>query len=348
MVGTNYAIHCLEQGHEVIVIDNHARGESNYLNERLLVRTAAKLKVKLYLVPGDVANDLQLEHVFDFGHIDHCVHAAAQSSVNVSIQDPGLDFASNVIGTFQLLEMFRERDPETKIIFMASNKVYDVTEWHTQLVGTRYTWAANKRGPTEGRPYMTDAVEPYGASKIAGFYYARCYAAMYNMPIVITVPSGMYGPNQYGKEEQGWLGWFTIASILGLPITIYGDGFQVRDMVHTSDVCRIFDMLFAKAEQIKGEVFNIGGGPANAISLIDALHEIALQSGKMPTPVTYADWRPKDNKVYISNIHRATDLGWAPAIDIQTGIRRMVEWVESEKSTIKKLYAPSEGHYASR
>jgi len=292
----------------------------------------------LRIVFGNVAlPEVVQEALNQFDGVDHVVHAAAQSSVNLSMEFPEVDFASNVVGTFTLLEELRKSAPKAKVLYLASNKVYDVTGWPTELYGSRYRWVGNRQGPSEQFPFYTDAKEPYGASKIAGFYYSRCYAAMYDMPILIVVPSGMYGPQQYGKLAQGWLGWFIIATELQLPITICGDGFQVRDMLHVRDVCSAFDRLLEVASVYSGEVFNLGGGVRNSVSLVEALQHIERISGVTPKTI-FGEWRPQDNKVYVSNIEKIIALQWHPTISIEDGIREMCSWVRSEKDVLQKLY----------
>ena len=336
LVGSNYARHCLEQGHQVVVLDGYTRGRSCKYNEEWLRKYGASQFLRI--VRGNVAlSEVVQSALKQFDGIDRVVHAAAQSSVNVSMEAPEVDFSSNVIGTFTLLDELRCTAPKAKVLYLASNKVYDVTGWPVELVGSRYRWVGNRQGPSEQFPFYTDAKEPYGASKIAGLYYSRCYAAMYDMPIVIVVPSGMYGPRQFGRSAQGWLGWFCIATLLGLPIEIKGDGFQVRDMLHVQDVCLAFDRLFEVADVYKGELFNLGGGVRNAVSLVEALGLIADTLG-MKSKIVYGDWRPQDNKVYVSNIERMVGMQWHPTVSIQVGVKDMCTWVKSEEAVLRALY----------
>jgi len=340
-VGVNYALHAAKAGHEVILVDNRFRGLSNSLNEQWLWKQAGK-DAKIMAITGDVANaddiDTAMSALLSDDPEDiRVLHAAAQASVDYSIKDPGLDFAYNVIGTFNLLEALRNRCPQAKMIHVTSNKIYDTTDWPVEIHGTHYSWVGRNVGPADVLSKFIDAKEPYGASKIAGLYYSRCYAAMYNMPIVIAVPSGMYGPRQFGRSGQGWMGWFTVACALGYALQIKGDGFQVRDMVHVNDVNTAMDILFAQATKTPGELFNIGGGPRNAISLIEALTEMSKHLGKM-AKLEYVDWRPQDNKVYISNIEKMISLGWSPTISVQDGIKNMCEWVVSQKDDLESLY----------
>lgn len=338
LVGANFAAHRLAMGDKVVVLDNYLRGQSNRANQVWLEQQEGA-DGHLKVISGSVANQHDVEKAIrTFGGVDAVLHAAAQSSVNLSIKDPETDFMYNAAGTFWVLESLRRRCPKAKFIFTASNKVYDVTGWPVERLRSRYQWTSRRVGPSESLPFATDAVEPYGASKIAGFYYTRCYAAMYDMPAVVTVPSGMYGPRQFGKEEQGWLGHFVASVAFDRPITFYGDGHQVRDMVHVDDVCVAFDILFDKAAELKGHVFNIGGGVRNAISLKESISYIEAGLGKRAR-IEYDDWRPMDNKVYISNIEKMVNLGWTPSITIQEGIEKMCRWVESSREEWEAIYS---------
>lgn len=335
-IGTNYAEHCLRRGDSVVVLDNYTRGSSNHLNaEWLLERPGA---ADLIVMAGNITREKDIElAVSSLGGVDVVIHAAAQSSVNKSMEDPRLDFESNVVGTFNMLEFLRRHHSQARFVFMASNKIYETSLWPVQKHETRYSWAGVD-GPYDRMPFCTDAREPYGASKIAGFYYSRCYAAMYNMPISIVVPSGMTGERQYGCMDQGWGGWFSIATLLELPLTILGDGLQVRDLVHTDDVCTALDLVVDLALEHPGDVYNLGGGPDNAISLKEALIVIEDEMG-IKAKVTYANWRPQDNKVYISNIDKLQRFGWKPTISVEQALRRVCRWAKANEGTLKKLYA---------
>lgn len=333
LVGVNYARHCLVRGDRVYILDNHARGLASELNAGWLRKFG-----KPIVIEESVADRQTIRRIFnDAGGLDLIVHLAAQSSVNKSMINPALDFESNVIGTFNMLDETRLQSPDATFLFFASNKVYDVTHWETARTNKKYVWPTRRVGPSEVFPFHTDAKEPYGASKIAGLYYARCYAAMYGLKTAIVVPSGMYGPRQFGRSAQGWLGWFVIATILGLPITIAGDGYQVRDMLNVTDVNNAIDMIEVQAGKFPGELFNLGGGVRNAPSLLEALELIKQNLGTSPK-LEYADWRPQDNKVYISNCERLVGLGWFPSVSIERGVKEMCDWAVSELANLKKVY----------
>lgn len=338
LVGANYTAHRLRSGDDVVVMDTNRRGKSNTFNANWL-RTLPDARGSLTILDGedgDIRDPNAVVYACE-GKTDVVVHCAAQSSVNLSMQDPATDFDINARGTVNILEVLRKEHPQAQFIFMASNKVYDVTNWPTQHSGLRHKWVARHVGPSENMPFYTDAREPYGASKIAGFYYTRCYAAMYGMKAVVMVPSGMYGPGQYGRAAQGWLGWVVIATMLGLPITIAGDGYQVRDMLHVNDVNRALDVVVAGNYQ--GEVFNMGGGPRNAVSLIEAIRLVEKTFGQT-AKLVYEDWRPQDNKVYVSNCEKLISLGWSPLVYIESGIVEMCAWAQKNRETIETLYLP--------
>jgi len=335
LVGVNYSSHRLKRGDRVCVLDNGTRGKSNQVNAEWLRGHPEASNLVLY--NGDVTKMSDIETAVDLlGGVDVMIHAAAQSSVNKSMEDPRLDFEANVVGTFNVLEFLRQQYPRARFVFMASNKIYETSLWSVDKHETRYSWA-DRQGPSDDMPFYTDAREPYGASKISGFYYSRCYAVMYNMPVSIVVPSGMTGERQYGRMEQGWVGWFSIATLLGLPLTVLGDGLQVRDLVHTDDVCVALDLVVDLAAKYPGEVYNLGGGLDNSISLKEALVIIEDELG-LKAIVTYEAWRPQDNKVYVSNIDKLQRFGWKPGVVVEQTIRRVCRWVKANRGVLERLY----------
>lgn len=346
LVGSQYAAHALARGDEVVILDNEARGESTARNWYWLRKQVEARPEQLKYVKGDVADPEAVQMALT-PRVDWVLHAAAQSSVNVSIHEPELDFVSNAMGTVVLLTRLLDYHQKPRMVFLASNKIYDTTTWPVEKIGKRYRWVGRGIGPSEEYPFHMDAKEPYGASKIAATYYCRCYAAMYDLPVVVGVPSGMYGPRQFGRSEQGWMGWFIIATMLGLPISICGDGYQVRDMCHTDDVNAAVDTLLDHATEYKGELFNIGGGPRNATSLLQALEMIETITRQKPI-LSYESWRPQDNKVYVSNIERMVGLGWSPKIDLEEGITRMVRWVQDNQPEIESVYLDQGAKHAAR
>jgi CDP-paratose 2-epimerase len=231
-----------------------------------------------------------------------------------------------------MLEVARVND--ASVIFTSTNKVYGenvnnipVTE---KEVRYEFSDAKYKNGIPEG--FSTDSTghSPYGCSKLAADIYVQDYAHTYGLKTGVFRLSCIYGERQFGVEDQGWVAWFIIATLTGKAVTIYGDGKQVRDILHVSDLIQAFDK-FLKSN-LKHEVYNIGGGPSNSLSVIELLHLIETFTNKSPR-LTYTNWRTADQKVYISNITKAKEiLKWAPKITPSEGVRRLIEWVSSNRN----------------
>lgn len=265
---------------------------------------------------------------------DVIVHTAGQVAVTTSMADPRTDFDTNVVGTFNVLEAARKAASDPAIVFCSTNKVYGdhVNEIPVEEGSTRYAFAdpAFEAGIPE--TFETDRCHhtPYGTSKLAADLYVQEYARSYGLKTAVFRMSCIYGTHQFGMEDQGWVAHFAISAAIGRPLTIFGDGKQVRDVLFVEDLLDAYDAFIDHAAKLKGGVFNAGGGPGFTMSLLEllALLEKELRG---PIPVSYADWRPADQKVYISDIRRARkDLGWTPKVSPQEGVRRIVEWLTNE------------------
>jgi CDP-paratose 2-epimerase len=192
---------------------------------------------------------------------------------------------------------------------------------------TRYRYADLPLGIPES--YPLDFHSPYGCSKGAGDQYVRDYSRIYGLPTIVFRQSCIYGPRQFGVEDQGWLAWFVIAAVTGKPITIYGDGKQVRDVLHVADLMDIYDLAIEKTEQAAGEVFNIGGGPDNTLSVWQEFRPLLQDLTGGPIVASSGDWRPGDQRIYVSDIRRAGRiLGWKPKIDVEQGVQELGQWVK--------------------
>jgi CDP-paratose 2-epimerase len=177
--------------------------------------------------------------------------------------------------------------------------------------------------------YPLDFHSPYGCSKGAGDQYVRDYSRIYGLPTVVFRQSCIYGPRQFGIEDQGWLAWFVIAAVTGMPITIYGDGKQVRDVLHVADLMDAYDLAIGKTEQAAGEVFNIGGGPENTLSVWQEFRPLLQDLIGGPIKANSRDWRAGDQRVYVSDIRKAERiLGWKPRIDVERGVQELGKWVK--------------------
>ncbi len=265
---------------------------------------------RLEFVKGDVRNASNISNAAK--DADEIYHLAAQVAVTTSVDQPRKDFEVNVLGTFNVLEAARRSGRRPFLLFTSTNKVYGSLDGVPVAVeGTRYR--AQDRGfcgvaETE----LLDFHSPYGCSKGAADQYVRDYARIYDLPTVVFRMSCIAGPRQFGTEDQGWVAHFVYSVLEGKPITIYGDGFQVRDVLHVSDLIDAMQAVRRMSSRTAGEIYNLGGGPERAISVVEMLEAIARETGIDPI-LQYSDVRPGDQPLYISNIAKLTaHTGWWP------------------------------------
>jgi CDP-paratose 2-epimerase len=263
---------------------------------------------------------------------DIIVHAAAQTAVTTSVTDPAPDFDTNMLGTFNVLEGARLSGRRPGIVYCSTNKVYgeNVNNVGLKEDDARYRFEESfSRGIPES--FSIDGCEhtPYGCSKLGGDLYMQDYARLYSLRVGVFRMSCIYGTRQFGLEDQGWVAWFVIAALTGKPITIYGDGKQVRDVLFVDDLADAYD-AFLESGRAHG-LYNMGGGPEHTLSLLELLAMLGEEAGVRPS-VSYAGWRPSDQKVYVSDIRRAReDLGWAPKTAPRDGVRRLIAWVREHQ-----------------
>ena len=320
-IGVNCAAYFSRRGDQVILFDNLSRrgAEQNasWLAEKYPCR----------LVRGDIRNVDELAQLFrQEGPFDLILHLAAQVAVTTSVANPREDFEINAWGTFNLLEAVRLLNPRAVFIYASTNKVYGgMEDLRIGEVAGRYAYLDQPGGIEETRPL--DFHSPYGCSKGAADQYCRDYHRIYGLRTVVIRQSCIYGYHQFGIEDQGWVAWFCIAALLDRPITIYGDGKQVRDVLFVDDLVSLYDRTYQNIELTSGRIYNVGGGPEHTLSLHDLLGQLEiLKGGKIP--VRYDDWRPGDQRVYVSNIQRAkAELGWTPQIPAMKGVARLYDWV---------------------
>jgi len=321
-IGSNYVSHLLARGEKVTVYDNLSRS-GTLSNLRWLKEKYGEGSFRL--IEGDVRDSALLSLAVN--EVDIIVHLAGQVAVTSSVTNPREDFESNALGTFNLLESARlsERDPI--VLYASTNKVYGCME-DVKIVEeeTRYRYEKLPFGVPES--YPLDFHSPYGCSKGAGDQYVRDYARIFGIKTVVLRQSCIYGPRQFGVEDQGWLAWFMIAAATEAPITIYGNGKQVRDILHVEDLMNVYDLAVANISQVTGKVFNIGGGQDNTLSIWREFSPLLERlMGKMIT-ITSGDWRPGDQPIYISDIRNASrELGWEPKINPNAGVGQLYDWV---------------------
>ena len=330
-IGCNYAHRLLSRGEQVTVYDNLSRRGSGANVAWLREQHGAG---NLHLVVGDVRDYDTLAQAAR--KADVVVHLAGQTAVTTSVKDPRSDFEDNALGTFNALEAARHMDANPIFIYASTNKVYGGMEEVAVIEQeTRYAYRDFPLGIPETQPL--DFCSPYGCSKGAGDQYVRDYARIYGLPTVVFRQSCIYGPRQMGVEDQGWVAWFIIAAITGQPITIYGNGKQVRDVLFIDDLLDAYDAAIARIDVAAGQVYNVGGGPAHTMSVWTEFYPILERLIGHPIPVSDDDWRPGDQPIYISDIRKAgRDLGWRPQVGVEEGVRRLYEWVVANRELFEK------------
>jgi CDP-paratose 2-epimerase len=265
--------------------------------------------------------------------VDIIIHLAGQVAVTTSVLHPREDFEDNALGTLNVLEAARLSGRRPIVLYSSTNKVYGgMSDVATVERQTRYEYVDQPYGMPE--TYPLDFYSPYGCSKGAGDQYVRDYARIYDLPTVVFRQSTIYGPRQFGIEDQGYLAWFIIAALLGKPISIYGDGKQVRDMLFVSDLLDAYDLAVEKINIASGKVYNVGGGPENTTSIWRELGP-TLESlmGQKISVEWVENWRPGDQRIYVSDIRKIKhELGWQPRVRFQNGVRLMFNWMKENQA----------------
>jgi CDP-paratose 2-epimerase len=280
---------------------------------------------------ADIRDRAAVDRILAQGRFDAVLHLAAQVAVTTSVVDPGTDFAVNALGTFHVLDAIRRYCPEAVFINASTNKVYGkIVGAEYELSGSRYAYANRPFGISESEPL--DFLSPYGCSKGAADQYALDFARIYQIPATSFRQSCIYGPRQFGVEDQGWVAWFAIASLLGRDITIYGDGKQVRDVLHVEDLVRAYEAAIRSPDKVAAQAFNVGGGPRQILSLLDLIAMLE-ERFKRRIPLRWDEWRPGDQRIYVSDIRKLdTVLGWKPEIDVTSGISQLIDWVAQNRA----------------
>lgn len=324
-IGVNYVNRLLARGEQVTVLDNLSRPGAIKNLEWLHTQH----KKQFVFIKGDIRDyNLMLGALKD---VDVVVHLAAQVAVTTSVTDPRNDFDINAMGTFNVLEAAREIGRKPVFIYASTNKVYggmeDIAVDETEAA---YRYRDYPLGIPENMPL--DFHSPYGCSKGAGDQYVRDYHRIYGLPTVVFRQSCIYGTRQFGIEDQGWVAWFVIAALTGKPITIYGDGKQVRDVLFVDDLLDAYDLAIANPGVSAGKIYNIGGGPENVLSIWSQFGPLLESAIGSKIDVARSDWRPGDQKIYVSDIRKVREkLGWSPQVSVEDGIDRLVTWVRDNR-----------------
>ncbi|HET6725362.1 MAG TPA: NAD-dependent epimerase/dehydratase family protein [Gammaproteobacteria bacterium] len=327
-VGTNLAARLVGEGRAVRILDNLSRPGVERNLEWLRQRCGKSVE----FIAGDTRNTRVVDRA-----VDGCTqifHLAAQVAVTTSLEDPRADFDVNLGGTLNVLEAARRQPHPPGIVFTSTNKVYgELGDVALDEEQTRYCpHAAHiaRAGIDESRPL--DFHSPYGCSKGGADQYILDYARCYGLPTVVFRMSCIYGPHQFGTEDQGWVAHFLIRARDGQPITIYGDGKQVRDVLFVEDLVSAFLLAESNIANLAGQAFNIGGGPKNAISLLELIDVIEELQGVKPR-LDFAGWRTGDQPWYVSDTTRfGAATGWRPRVRMRDGIGRLHDWLEGARS----------------
>lgn len=332
-IGSHVAEYYASKGEEVIVLDNLSRAELlGYEASNAMYNWNYLEKYEnIQLIKGDIRDAEMIRDAAKDS--DVIIHTAAQTAVITSLINPRTDFEINALGTFNMLEAARLNKNNPCVIFCSTNKVYgdNVNKIPVREKDRRYEFADEKykNGIPEDFPTDLCAHTPYGASKFTGDIYVQDYAQRNEIDAAVFRMSCIYGTRQFGVEDQGWVAWFTIATLMDKQITIYGDGKQVRDVLYVADLAKAFDAFVQKRDKIHHGVYNIGGGSENTMSLLELLDVLEDLTGRR-SKITFDDWRPSDQKVYISDITKTKrELNWNPEINPKEGVKRLVKWVES-------------------
>lgn len=331
-IGCNTAHHFLRQGHTVSLYDN-------------LSRLGASANVSW--LSGHHGDSLQIiqADIRDYDTLatairgaDVILHLAGQVAVTTSAVSPRDDFNINALGTFNVLEAVRHQCPQATVLYASTNKVYGGMEDVAVIEqDTHYVFVDYPLGIPES--YPLDFHSPYGCSKGAGDQYTRDYARVYGLKTLVLRQSCIYGPRQFGVEDQGWVAHFVIASVLNRPITIYGDGKQVRDLLHISDLIRAYELSIRRSEDLRGKILNLGGGPENCLSVWREFGPLLESLIGRSLPVRSAKWRPGDQRIFVADIRKAEALlGWKPIVSPDVGVRDLVDWVITNRTLFDTIY----------
>lgn len=331
-IGSNLVNRLLQEGHNVTIFDNLSRPgcEANiaWLRERYGQDGFA-------LVNADLANFAALQRATE--GTQRIYHLAGQVAVTTSVKNPRQDFEDNALGTFNAVEAARLVGDNPIFIYASTNKVYGgMNDLAVVDQGSRYWYKDRPLGIAESQPL--DFHSPYGCSKGAGDQYVRDYARIYGLRSVVLRQSCIYGYRQFGIEDQGWIAWFMIAALKQRPISIYGDGKQVRDILFIDDLLNAYEAACRQIDTAQGEIFNIGGGPENTMSVWAEFGPILEELLGRPVPVRFADWRPGDQHVYVSDIRKAAALlGWQPRVPVREGMARLFHWIKENQALFEHV-----------
>lgn len=332
-IGINTARHFIKKSARVTILDNLSRKGSGE-NLKALERDYPG---KFELVQADIVTE---RDTLDkcVGEADVVLHLAAQVAVTTSVENPRNDFEINAVGSFNVAEAVRRSSGRPILIYSSTNKVYgSLPHRSVSEQGNRYKFkdaVLGKYGVSEKE--QLDFHSPYGCSKGVADQYVLDYSRVYGLKSVVFRQSCIYGEHQFGVEDQGWVAWFGIAALSGTPIKLYGTGKQVRDILFADDLARLYEAAIEKIDKVNGEAFNIGGGPANTLSLLELLEKLEKKLGKKIS-YSFSATRVGDQPIFVADIRKIKKkLGWQPRVGVNAGLRKMMRWIEKNEKLIRR------------
>jgi CDP-paratose 2-epimerase len=322
-LGTNICDALASRGRRVLVYDNLSRPRVG--ENAAWLRSKHPRNVKF--VAGDVRDETDVREAVKGAA--GVIHLAAQVAVTTSVIRPIEDFEINARGTLNLLEAVAHHAPDAPVLFASTNKVYGklIGDDGFRRAGERYVPLDSRQASGFSESTPLSFYSPYGCSKGVADQYAIDYARVFGLKTCVFRMSCLYGPHQYGNEDQGWVAHFLISALLNRPISIYGDGYQVRDVLYVDDAVAAYLLALDNIDRVAGSAFNLGGGPGNALSLRELLRQLKDISGRNPL-VSYHPWRPGDQRWYVSDTTAISQaLGWNPKVNADAGLHRLADWV---------------------
>lgn len=335
-IGSNLADRIAGEGEHVLLFDALLRPGVQRNVDWLMSRHRGRIS----LTTADVRDTEAMAHAAE--DASAVFHFAAQVAVTTSMVEPLNDFSVNLRGTIELLEMLRQRVSPPPLVFASTNKVYgDLADLPLACVDDAWMPAdARLRATGIGEDRPLDFHTPYGCSKGGADQYVLDYARSFGIPAAVMRMSCIYGPRQMGTEDQGWVAHFLMRALAGDPLTIYGDGRQVRDLLFVEDAVRAYVQARRRISVCRGHAYNLGGGPGNAVSLVQLVAFVEKLLGRR-VPVHFEDWRSGDQRYYVSDTRRVSrDLGLPPPVSWRTGVARLAQWIQDEQALERAVAIP--------
>ena len=327
-IGTNASLLFEKKKFEIFILDDFSR-KGTFQNLKVIKKIK---KVKIFKV--DIRNFNQVSNIIKKIKPNLILHLAAQVAVTKSIQNPRNDFEINILGSFNVLESCRLYSKKSLIIYSSTNKVYGKIDFKPKIDGLRYKI---KKSYATNEKQNLDFHSPYGCSKGSADQYFIDYSRIYKLNTVVLRQSCIYGKNQYGIEDQGWVAWFAIAFLLKKNITIYGNGKQIRDILFVDDLVDLFYQIYLNKKKCIGNTFNVGGGLNNTLSLLE-LVKILRKKYKLNTNLSFSKERDGDQNIFISDNSKITKITkWKPKTDYFTGLNEMLKWINENSKIIQQI-----------